>query len=245
MDGEEVVDHSYPQIIDISKDGKSATLLAAYNKDTFDLATDAPNYKNTVLTINATAVTHDLAITANAKNNTIYGSKSADIIDGAEGEDEIYGGEGNDTIKGNSGDDTLSGGKGNDTFLYTEGEGDDLITDYTSSDVIRITGDSGIQVKNSGKNVVIEVGDNTITLQNAAEDNTTVTYYYNDKRVRYLPAMEDSNDLLVDDNYSATAALSSIVEPVKAQYTPYDFEASFDLVKQPAFAPATAYSDKK
>jgi Ca2+-binding RTX toxin-like protein len=59
------------------------------------------------------------------ENDSLTGSKFADMIDGRDGNDTLFGLHGNDTIFGGNGDDYLYGGDGRDVIYG--GDGDDLI----------------------------------------------------------------------------------------------------------------------
>ncbi|MBQ6005340.1 MAG: hypothetical protein IJL14_03720, partial [Selenomonadaceae bacterium] len=154
-------EHTYPTSVELS--GSTATLLKNYSKDSFNVA-DYGTYN----TINASAVTHDLSITANKNANRIIGSEENDYIEGLAGKDTILGGDGNDTILGGAGNDSLSGGKGSDVFVYSKGSGNDIITDYTNEDMIQIV-DAKPAIKTSGNDVVFTVGSGKITVKNSAK----------------------------------------------------------------------------
>ena len=143
-------EHVYPEPVKFNGKGTAATLLASYVKDNFDLA-DYDDYKDSVVNIDASAVNHDISITANKLANKIIGSEENDYIDGGNGADSILGGKGADTLVGDNGDDTLEGGTGNDSltggkgadvFVYNKGDGNDIITDYAEDDTISIKSDT-------------------------------------------------------------------------------------------------------
>ena len=135
--------------------------------------------------IDASKVNKDFGITANDRNNTIMGGKQADVINGGDGNDvikgnagndelngedgndKLLGGNGNDTLNGGDGNDTMTGGKGRDIFVFDSNSGDDVITDYESGkDAIMLDDDiEAVTVK--GKNVILIVGDNTLTIKKA------------------------------------------------------------------------------
>ena len=153
-------EHTYPEVVKFNAKGTAATLTADYNKDTFDIA-DYEEYRDSVLTIDASAVTQDLSIVANKKNNTILGSDGNDSINGGKGNDSIvggagadslFGGEGADTLDGGAGNDTLTGGAGADVFVYNGGN--DLISDYAEDDTIKIVGDTVAKTTKKSGNVI-------------------------------------------------------------------------------------------
>ncbi|MBQ9478548.1 MAG: calcium-binding protein, partial [Selenomonadaceae bacterium] len=87
----------------------------------------------------------------------------------------ISGGPGNDLIIDLVGRSTINAGAGNDTvtlgaysiFEYANGDGNDLILNYTADNAIKITEGSLKSTVNSGKNVVLTVGDGKITIKGA------------------------------------------------------------------------------
>ena len=74
-------------------------------------------------------------------NDTLTGSKLANIIYGGAGNDTIKGVAGNDTIDGGAGNDTLDGGSGIDTLSYASASAG-IIIDLSSTKV-QVTGGSG------------------------------------------------------------------------------------------------------
>ena len=148
---------------DVEVKGKTVTISENYTDDSFDLS----GYAKTIKTINASAVTRDLKITANSNANSIIG------------------GAGNDILIGDKGNDTLNGGNGSDTFLYNSGDGDDVIVDYADEDKIKIASGTIKSVKQSGNDVVLTVGSNKIMVKGAADK--TVTYIDAENETNYFP----------------------------------------------------------
>ncbi|MGB7271351.1 MAG: Hint domain-containing protein, partial [Albidovulum sp.] len=72
-------------------------------------------------TVDGTANTFDVDISAGGGDDIITTGAGADVIDG---------GDGNDTIDGGTGDDSLTGGAGNDVFVVSGGN--DTITDFNT-----------------------------------------------------------------------------------------------------------------
>ena len=101
------------------------------------------------MTIDASAVQHNLEIEGNRLAN------------------RIIGGSGRDWINGGTGNDTLTGGKGNDVFIYSKNGGTDIITDYQSGDKIKFSGVTISKAKLSGSDVVLSVGTGSMTVKNA------------------------------------------------------------------------------
>ena len=181
-------EHSYAHFVKFNSDGTSAKLKSTYSKDNFNVA-DYDEFKNSIETIDASAVTNDLTIIANLKNNSIIGTASDDFIDGGKGSDtisggkgndsvfggkgndELYGGVGNDSLWGGEGDDTLYGGDGDDIFIYNPGEGKDTIADYAKGDVIMIlSGDSYKKEAVDGDDVTFTFSSGKIVVQGAADN---------------------------------------------------------------------------
>ena len=162
---------------------KSSTikLTKDYDEDSFDVTT----YGNSIQTINAAEVVHDISITGNKLANKITGSDENDYINGGAGNDSLNGGDGNDTIVGGTGNDSLSGGNGADLFVYKADDGDDVIVDYADEDKIKIASGTIKSVKNSGNDVIFTVGSNKISVKGAADK--TVTYIDAKGKTKYYP----------------------------------------------------------
>ena len=149
----------------ISNDGKGITISGSYAEKSFDVSEVKGG--NGIVTIDASAVNHDFNITGNAKANEIIGSK------------------GNDTLDGFSGNDTLTGGNGSDIFIYYDGDGNNVITDYEEKDTIKILSGSVIP-STLRSDVVLKVGEGSITLKNAAKNKIGVTYFENEVEHDYI-----------------------------------------------------------
>ena len=87
----------------------------------------------------------------------------------------VLGGDGNDSIFNYSDNVTLNGGTGNDTIemsgafelvQYADGDGNDVVYGYLSNDTLKI--DGSYETVESGEDVIITVGEGTITLKDAA-----------------------------------------------------------------------------
>ena len=91
--------------------------------------TEAAHFKKTIVTIDASAVQHDVYLVGNSLANIITGTDQDDIINGGSGKDTINAGADNDLI---------NGGKGADTFVYNAStDGKDIIADFSRGDKIR------------------------------------------------------------------------------------------------------------
>ena len=177
------IQHYYP--VNFNAAGTSATLLAEYGKDTFNV-TDYGVYSDKIATIDATNVNQALEITANKKANRILGTEDDDYIDGLEGADKLYGnggddtilggkgndslygGDGNDSLWGGAGTDTLIGGDGADVFVYNNGDGADVISDFQSEDIIRILSGKVDGYTADTSDVTFTIGNGQICVKNGA-----------------------------------------------------------------------------
>ncbi len=163
---DETGEHTYPETVKFNAKGTAATLTSSYMKDGFDTATYEDG--DAIKTIDASAVEHDLTITANKLANKIIGTEEDDYIDGGAGKDTILGGDGNDTILGGKGNDNLTGGDGKNVFVYNNGDGNDVITDYKQGDVIQIaSGTINTTAQLKGNDYVFTVGKGTITVKDS------------------------------------------------------------------------------
>ena len=131
--------------VSISANGKSVKFLRGYRDD----EVEADDFGRILVTIDASAVQHNLEIEGNRLSN------------------RIIGGSGRDWINGGRGNDTLTGGNGNDVFIYSKNGGKDVITDYTTGDKIKISSGKISKAKLSGSDVVLTVGTGSLTVKNA------------------------------------------------------------------------------
>lgn len=100
-------------------------------------------------------------------NDTIENYCSDVTINGDSGNDYIYNYGNNVTINGGTGDDTIMLSGGNATYQYNEGDGNDVIIGFTTSDTL-VIGSTSSETFLSGNDWIFTVGENTITLQDAA-----------------------------------------------------------------------------
>lgn len=115
-------------------------------------------------------------MTAADHNDLLHGLAGNDTMYGMGGADKLFGDDGIDRLAGGAGKDYLTGGKGADVFEFESGDGGDLILDFQArgkgQDHIDLSGHSDVsryadlEISDAGKNVVITVGDDTITLKN-------------------------------------------------------------------------------
>lgn len=196
-------------LADVSKyvkfTSKSAVLKSTYPISSF-MPINYSSYKNSLVTINASAVSHDLKIVGNdqanvilggSQDDTINGGAGGDKIQGRDGNDLIYGGKGNDLLYGGIGKDTLWGGEGNDKlygddgsdeFWYTPGDGEDTIFGYTQGvDKIILDGGSiSYYYPDDNNNVIFEIDDGRIVVNQGKDltipvcnsDGETIATYF-------------------------------------------------------------------
>ncbi|MCI6694827.1 MAG: hypothetical protein MR469_04205, partial [Campylobacter sp.] len=116
-------------------------------------------------------------------NDELYGGDGDDTLNGDANNDELYGGDGDDTLNGGNGDDTLDGGRGSDTYVFGKDWGIDTIYNYDSyrtddGSVDKISFIDGIlkdDLKfstNSNHDLIIKMGDNKLTANNALATNS-------------------------------------------------------------------------
>jgi Ca2+-binding RTX toxin-like protein len=72
-----------------------------------------------------------LTIDAGSGNDTIFGSRGADVL---------FGGDGNDTVTGRQGDDVAFLGAGDDTFVWNPGDGSDTVEGQDGKDTLLFNG---------------------------------------------------------------------------------------------------------
>jgi Ca2+-binding RTX toxin-like protein len=124
-------------------------------------------------------------ITAGDQNDILRGLSGNDTVYGEGGADKLFGDIGNDRLVGGEGNDFLTVGAGADIFAFSSGDGSDFILDFQAKgkgqDRIDLSDhdDAGsfayLEIRDAGKNVVITVGDDTITLKNVNDHDVGAT----------------------------------------------------------------------
>ena len=133
---------------------RTAVSLFGSAADSFD-ATEYDKY-SAIKTINASAASNTVTLTGNDKANQIIAGN--------------YGA----TLDGGAGNDTLTGGKGDDLFIYNAGN--DVIKSFTAnSDALRIDDAAVSDASVSGKNIVLQIGKNTLTVEGMAKKELAFT----------------------------------------------------------------------
>ncbi|WP_197410485.1 calcium-binding protein [Sphingopyxis sp. H081] len=117
----------------------------------YDWGFDAIEFADGTVWNRAQLFSQLLAADSTANNDSITGSRYADILSGGTGNDLISAGEGNDQLTGGQGNDYLDGSWGSDTYFYNLGDGHDQIYDERKGDggsVNRLVLGAGITTAN-------------------------------------------------------------------------------------------------
>ena len=117
----------------------------------YDWGFDAIEFADGTVWNRAQLFSQLLAADSTANNDSITGSRYADILSGGTGNDLISAGEGNDQLTGGQGNDYLDGSWGSDTYFYNLGDGHDQIYDERKDDggsVNRLVLGAGITTAN-------------------------------------------------------------------------------------------------
>ncbi len=118
---------------------------------------DVSDYVNNLRDINAAAYEGDepLVLIGDGRMNELRAAVNGSSLDGGRGNDKLY------------------GGNGADTFVYQSGDDDDVIYNYDGrqGDVIQLIGFTDINRDDfrdgAGSTIILQVGDNSITFNNA------------------------------------------------------------------------------
>ena len=176
--------------VSLNSAGTAAKITSKYKKDTFNFA----DYGTKLKTVDASAISQGLYITANGLANKIVGSKGNDIIYGAKGND------------------TLTGGAGNDIFIYKSGDGKDVITDYAAGDKISLnTAFSDVTL--DGSDVVFTIGKGSLTLQKAKGKTLTLI---DSKGKESTTVVGGSTTLTLKNSSDSAVTIGSTIKKVNA-----------------------------
>ena len=160
-----------------------------------------------------------------ASNSSVFGGTGNDTVrliggenetvDGGAGDDYIVNGNGinpassNLTINGGTGNDTIENIDGaNVTFTYAEGDGNDVISGFNGTSTLYITSGNVSDVSNRDNDVVLTVGDGTITLKDAA--GILINYKVGNGELQStIPTdsvvINDPNNISGSENYTITS----------------------------------------
>ena len=121
---------------------------------------------------------YNSTLNAGGGNDTVYNAAYGTYMLLGDGDDYIYDGTrcgGNMTINGGTGNDTLSFTQYKyNVIQYANGDGDDVVLNYHSEDKIQITDGSEYTTTTSGNDVIITVGDGSITLKDAKDKTINI-----------------------------------------------------------------------
>ena len=145
----------------ISGLGENSTLKIAGDFDTIEGITNVVVESGDNFIILANALLNTDAININGEKITL--SKAIDLT--YEGEN-ISINRDNVTISGNGGDDTITNTGANVVFNYAEGDGNDIIFGFNETSTLNISDADYTSIK-SGNDIIVTVGENTITLKDA------------------------------------------------------------------------------
>lgn len=109
---------------------------------------------------------------SDADSDAVYSLENIHSVIGGDGLTSITGTSESDTIIAGAGNTTMTGADGADTFVWN-GSNNTVITDYSEEDKISIVS-SFDNPTVSGADVIFKIGDNSLTLQNAADKSITV-----------------------------------------------------------------------
>lgn len=204
------------------------------------------------------------SLAGDSGDDYIYSSGKRSTLNGGADNDFLYnegvygyliGGKGNDTLCNEGDHVTMSGGAGNDEIIndgkhieykFGKSDGKDTVYGFNAGDTIQIT--SGTHsAKKSGNNVIVTVGKAKLTLIDAVNKEinfvstsgvtTTKTYSAKSKS-------KSSAQVLIEEDDVETSELSSLIQPVAAEYSPYRFDTSLKLAKEEPFTPELTFSGK-
>ena len=166
-------------------------------------------------------------------HSTIDGGAGADVIlSWFGGQNSIYGGTGEDSIVTYGRNETLSGGGGNDTIatcainatayiFYGSGDGEDTIVGYDDTSTIRLEKGTIERSSLQGKDVILYIGDGSITLK--------------DMKDKYI-VVEDANGNVTRKIYGNSSSLPKGVT-VKGKTVTLGTkftEKTFDMMRYPS-----------
>ena len=187
------------------RNGDGSTFYGEDGDDHFNLG----NLKN--VTLNGDSGKDQLSIYC-SDNVVVNGGDSDDYINVVAVKNAtLDGGNGNDEIRavGNSEHVTISGGKGNDNIYlfasntviqYQLGDGNDVVENYGTEDKIKLLSGKISKAELNGNDVVITIGDGSITLKDAKGKQVTVLDS-NNKTITFTDTYEDSNNNTTDTHH--------------------------------------------
>lgn len=140
----------------------------------------------------------DDTVDDNYDDNYFENSTANTLISGTAQADSIYNIGATVTIDAGAGDDTIGGNGLRKTFLYSDGDGNDVFTNYQSTDTINIADGSEYQTLISGSDVIVSIGNGSITLVDAADKTLNIVGGNpTDNGVSDIISNSDSNTLII------------------------------------------------
>ena len=182
--------HNPKKGLHLNDDFTTLTANAAYTAK--KLA--AGDFRDTITTIDASAMRKKVSIYGNGNDNVLKAGKAGSYLWGAAGDDILY------------------GGNGADTFSFSGDEGNDTIVNYQSGkDIISLGNDEYGALRSatvSGNDVILTIGKGTLTIKDAkgqaiqivdgSDDKRTSLTRFNEGTVSYLSTT--GNFLSLDDS---------------------------------------------
>ncbi len=147
-----------------------------------------------------------------AGNDTITNYGNVVYISGDAGDDKIY-------LEGDASGVTVAGGAGNDTIYsnatgnliqYSNGDGKDIIDGFGGSDTIQVGAGVISKITQSGANVVLTVGQGTLTIKDTEVKNLVIDTVGGTimENPNPSPFTDKADKVTVDTNYSVASALA-------------------------------------
>ena len=180
-------------VIEVKEDAVTI-LAAAYANGRYSIHYGSENILLGKLALGTTG--DDPSLTGTDEADLMLGLTGIDILQGLGGNDLLQGGAGADTLEGGIGADTLEGGAGADTYVFRSGDGADTIRGE-GADTILVDGNDVVVVnkltfkdatgfgdfsfsRDADNNVVIEVGDDSVTILADAYTDGRYSIHYGD-----------------------------------------------------------------
>ena len=146
---------------------------------------------------------------------TIDAGAGRNVIDNNATSVTINSGSGNDTV-------TLSGSEHGNTFAYSIGSGKDVLYNFGEGDAIKIDDDSKLKNVSVNKNdVVVKVSRGSITLKDAAKNDTPVTIINADDEII-------SADTYTTAGIIKEGGLIELAQGLNGKYTAADYISTVD-----------------
>ena len=155
------------------------TVKDAYNLETFNVVDQNGNAIDYTLQYDGTKDANNIS---NNKNNviinaydgqdTVSNEGSKVVINGGAGRDEITNSSSNVTVDGGTGADNINNSGANVLFQYRAGDGNDYISGFNATSTLQILSGTVDNATSDGINLLLTIGQDTITLESAVELET-------------------------------------------------------------------------